>query len=274
MRPLFELIISAVPAPSGRMDNPFLMQAATVSYDDYVGRQACGRILEGKVKKGQPILHLDEKGKTTRASVTRIEGYLGLEKVEVDEAGVGDIVSLSGIPEVTIGDTLCDPNKIVHLPPIKLDEPTVSVDFTVNNSPFVGRSGKHVTMNKIRERLDQERSANISLRIEESSSEQDKITVAGRGELHLAVLIGAMRREGYEFSVSKPQVITKTIEGEIHEPIERVHIEVPEEFSGNVIQELSQRRGEMQHLDTDSHGITRSSSSSPPAASWAIATTS
>lgn len=257
MRPLFELIISAVPAPSGSMELPFLMQAATVSYDDYVGRQACGRILEGKVKKGQPILHIDEKGKMTRASVTRIEGHLGLEKVEIEEAGVGDIVSISGIPEVTIGDTLCDPNKVVHLPKIKLDEPTVSVDFTVNSSPFVGRSGKHVTMNKLRERLDRERRANISLRITESPGEQDKITVAGRGELHLAVLMETMRREGYEFSVSKPQVITKEIDGEIHEPLELVNIEVPEEYSGNVIQELSQRRGELQHLDTDEHSITR-----------------
>ncbi|MCE5315743.1 MAG: GTP-binding protein, partial [Parachlamydia sp.] len=257
MRPLFELIISAVPAPSGSMELPFLMQASTVSYDDYVGRQACGRILEGKVKKGQPILHIDEKGKMTRASVTRIEGYLGLEKVEVDEAGVGDIVSISGIPEVTIGDTLCDPNKVVHLPKIKLDEPTVSVDFTVNSSPFVGRSGKHVTMNKVRERLERERRANISLRITESAGEQDKITVAGRGELHLAVLMETMRREGFEFSVSKPQVITKEIDGETHEPLELVSIEVPEEYSGNVIQELSQRRGELQHLDTDEHSITR-----------------
>lgn len=257
MRPLFELIISAVPAPSGSMELPFLMQAATVSYDDYVGRQACGRILEGKVKKGQPILHIDDKGKMTRASVTRIEGHLGLEKIEIEEAGVGDIVSISGIPEVTIGDTLCDPNKVVHLPKIKLDEPTVSVDFTVNSSPFVGRSGKHVTMNKLRERLERERRANISLRITESPGEQDKITVAGRGELHLAVLMETMRREGYEFSVSKPQVITKEIEGEIHEPLELVNIEVPEEYSGNVIQELSQRRGELQHLDTDEHSITR-----------------
>lgn len=257
MRPLFELIISAVPAPQGSLDNPFLMQAATVSYDDYVGRQACGRVLEGKVKKGQPILHIDEKGKTTRATVTRIEGHLGLEKVELDEAAVGDIVSISGVPDVTIGDTLCDPSKVVHLPKIKLDEPTVSVDITVNSSPFVGRSGKHVTMNKLRDRLEREKRANISLRITESSGEQDKITVAGRGELHLAVLIETMRREGYEFSVSKPQVITKEVEGELQEPLERVNIEVPEVYSGNVIQELSQRRGELQHLDTDSHAITR-----------------
>lgn len=256
MRPLFELITTAVDAPSGDLDAPFLMQAATISYDDYVGRQACGRILEGVVKKGQPFIHCDANGNQTRCLVSKIEGYLGLQKVEMEEAGVGDIVCISGAPDVTIGDTLCDPKKIIVLPPIKMDEPTVSVDITVNNSPFVGRSGKHVTMNKIRERLEKEKRANISLRIEDGSGEQDKITVAGRGELHLSVLIEAMRREGYEFSVSKPRVVTKEIDGNKCEPIERVHIEVPAEFTGAVIEELSRRKGEMQHLDTDEHNIT------------------
>ncbi len=257
MRPLFELIVNAVEPPQGSLEAPFLMQAATISYDDYVGRQACGRILDGCVKKGQIVVHCDAKGNQNRCAITRIEGYLGLEKVEMEEAGVGDIVCLSGIPEVTIGDTLCDPKNIVRLPPIKLDEPTVSVDITVNSSPFVGRSGKHVTMNKIRDRLERERRANISLRIEDNSGDQDKITVAGRGELHLSVLIETMRREGYEFSVSKPRVIIKEIDGVKNEPIERVHIEVPEEFSGNIIEELSRRKGEMQHLNTDEHHITR-----------------
>ena len=256
LKPLFELIIEAVDAPKGSLDNPFLMQAATLSYDDYVGRQACGRILEGKVKKGQPIIHSDPNGKQTRATVTRIQGWLGLEKIEMEEAGVGDIVVISGIPEVTIGDTLCDPNNIKILPPIKLDEPTVSIDVTVNSSPFVGKSGKHVTMNKIRDRLERERRSNISLRIEGSNTDQDKITVAGRGELHLAVLIEAMRREGYEFSISKPQVVLKMIDGVENEPMEKVHIEVPEEYSGKVIEELSKRKGEMRHLHTNEHGIT------------------
>lgn len=257
MRPLFELILSAVEPPKGSLDAPFLMQAATISYDDYVGRQACGRILEGFVKKGQSVIHCAANGAQTRCSITRIEGYNGLIKVEMEEAGVGDIVCLSGIPNVTIGDSICDPSKIVVLPPIKLDEPTVSVDITVNSSPFVGRSGKHVTMNKIRDRLEREKRSNISLKIEECKGDQDKITVAGRGELHLSVLIETMRREGYEFSVSKPRVIVKEIDGVKNEPIERVHIEVPEEFSGTVIEELSRRRGEMQHLDTNEHKITR-----------------
>ena len=254
MRPLFELIIAAVPEPKGDLGNPFLMQVSTICYDDFVGRQASGRILEGSVKKGQQIVQLDETGKQTKASIARIEGYRGLEKIELDEAVVGDIVILSGVPSIMIGDTLCDPSNIIQLPPIKLDEPTVSIDFTVNNSPFVGRSGKHVTMNKLRERLEREKKANISLRIEFTD---EKISVAGRGELHLAVLIEAMRRDGFEFSVSKPTVILKEINGEKNEPIERVHIEVPEEYAGTVIEELSRRKGEMQHLDTDEHKITR-----------------
>lgn len=255
MRPLFELITSAVEAPSGSLENPFLLHVSTITYDDYVGRQACGKIKEGVIKKGQTVIHVNERGEELRFQITRVEGYLGLEKVEMDEAGVGDIVILSGIPDVTIGDTLCDPKKIVHLPRIKLDEPTVSIDITVNNSPFVGKSGKHVTMNKLRDRLEKEKRANISLRIEDESGNQDKITVSGRGELHLAVLIEAMRREKYEFSVSTPRVVVKEENGVKLEPIERVHIEVPQEYSGAVIEELSRKRGEMQLLDTDENGI-------------------
>jgi len=257
MRPLFELIVDDVTAPEGNSDDPFLMQVSTISYDDYVGRQACGRILSGTVRKGQQVILVGEGDKQSRSAISRIDGYLGLEKVEMEEAAVGDIVSLSGMPEVIIGDTICDPTKIAPLPRIKLDEPTLSVDLTVNTSPFVGKSGKHVTMNKIRARLEKEKRANISLRITESETDQDKITVAGRGELHLSVLIEAMRREGYELSVSKPQVIIKEIGGEKHEPIERVHIELPQEYAGGVIEELSKRRGEMQHLDTNEHGISR-----------------
>ena len=255
MRPLFELITFAVHPPAGSLENPFLMHVSTITYDDYVGRQACGKIMEGTIKKGQSVIQFDEAGKEIKHAITRIEGHLGLENVEMEEAGVGDIVILSGIPDVTIGDTLSDPKKIVHLPRIKLDEPTVSIDITVNNSPFVGKAGKHVTMNKIRERLEREKRANISLRIEDQA-EQDKITVSGRGELHLAVLIEAMRRENYEFSVSTPRVIIKEENGVKHEPIERVHIEVPQEYSGSIIEELSRRRGEMQLLDTDENGIT------------------
>ena len=255
MRPLFELIIKAVPHPPGNPDLPFLMQAATLSYDDFVGRQACGRILEGTIRKGDTVTRVDKNGHPTQHKVQRVEGYHGLKKVELDVGGTGDIVSISGIPDITIGDTLCDPNHIVQLPPISIAEPTLSVEMMVNNGPFVGKDGKHVTMNKIRDRLIQERKANISLKIEENFRD-DASRVCGRGELHLAVLIEAMRREGYEFTISKPQVIIKQVEGALQEPYEIVHIEVPQEYSGTVIEELSRRKGEMRALNTNEHNIT------------------
>ena len=256
MRPLFELIIEKVPAPPGNIDLPFLMQATTLSYDDFVGRQACGRILEGKIKKGQSITRIDKTGHPTQHKVVRIEGYHGLKKVELEEAGVGDIVSLSGMPEIMIGDTLCDPHHVVQLPPITLAEPTLSIEVSVNNGPLVGRDGKHITMNKIRDRLMLEKRANNSLKIEDSDVREDSIRVCGRGELHLAVLIETMRRENYEFVISKPQVIIKKIDGVDHEPLEVAHIEIPQDFSGPVIEELSRRRGEMRALSTNEHNIT------------------
>lgn len=256
MRPLFEKIIAAVPPPPGDPELPFLMQATTLTYDDFVGRQACGRILEGVVKKGQMITRVDRNGHPTQHKVVRIEGYFGLKKTEMDEGGVGDIVSISGIPDIMIGDTLCAPEKVVQLPPITLAEPTLSVEIMVNNGPFVGKDGKHVTMNKIRDRLQQEKRANISLKIEEVEGREDAIRVCGRGELHLAVLLEAMRREEYEFTISKPKVILKTIDGVTQEPLEVAHIEVPQEYSGSVIEELSRRKGEMRSLETNEHGIT------------------
>lgn len=256
LTPLFELILKKAPAPSGNLDLPFLMQAATLSYDDYIGRQACGRILEGKIKKNDMVTRVDRNGNHTTHKIVKIQGYLGLKEIELEDAGAGDIVVLSGIPEIEIGDTICDPNEIHQLPPITLAEPTVSVEFLVNTSPFVGKDGKHVTMNKLRERLQKEKRANISLKIEEVEGRDDAIRVCGRGELHLAVLIEAMRREGYEICISKPKVITKQVDGVVMEPIERVHVEVPEQFSGTVIEDLSKRKGEMRSLETSEHGLT------------------
>lgn len=256
LTPLFELILKKAPAPSGNLELPFLMQAATLTYDEYVGRQACGRILEGKIKKNDLVTRVDRNGNHTNHKIVRIEGHLGLKEVELEDAGAGDIVVLSGIPEIEIGDTICDPNQIHQLPPITLAEPTVSVEFMVNTSPFVGKDGKHVTMNKLRERLNKEKRANISLKIEEVPGRDDSIRVCGRGELHLAVLIEAMRREGYEIGISKPKVITKVVDGVVMEPMERVHVEVPEQFSGTVIEDLSRRKGEMRSLETSEHGLT------------------
>lgn len=256
MRPMLELIIEKVPAPSGNPQAPFLMQVTTVGFDDYVGRLVCGRVLNGVISKGQQLLHLTTT-EQKKSPVTRIHGVLGLEKIEMDQAGVGDIVTLAGFPQATIGDTLCHPDEPILLPPIILDAPTVSVDISVNNSPFVGRSGSHVTMNKIRDRLEKEKRANISLNITTDNDDQDKITVAGRGELHLAVLIEQMRREGYEFSISKPKVITREESGTTMEPMERIHVEVPQEYSGSIIEQLSKRKSEMQSLETTPEGITR-----------------
>jgi GTP-binding protein len=256
LTPLFELILKKAPAPSGNLELPFLMQAATLTYDEYVGRQACGRILEGKIKKNDTVTRVDRNGNHTTHKIVRIEGHLGLKEIELDDAGAGDIVVLSGIPEIEIGDTICDPAKVHQLPPITLAEPTVSVEFLINTSPFVGKDGKHVTMNKLRERLQKEKRANISLKIEEIPDRDDAIRVCGRGELHLAVLIEAMRRENYEMAISKPKVITKMVDGVLMEPMERVHVEVPEQFSGTVIEDLSKRKGEMRSLETSEHGLT------------------
>lgn len=256
LAPLFDLIVEKAPPPPGSLQLPFLMQAATLSYDDYIGRQACGRILEGKVAKGDTVVRVDRNGNHTQHKIIKVEGHLGLKKVEVEEAGAGDIITLSGIPEIDIGDTISSPDQIVQLPPITLAEPTVSVEFLVNSSPFAGKDGKHVTMNKLRERLMREKRANISLKIEEVAGRDDAIRVCGRGELHLAVLIETMRREGYELAISKPNVITKMVEGQVQEPMERVHVEVPEQFSGTVIEDLSKRKGELRSLSTSEHGLT------------------
>lgn len=255
MRPLFELIIDAVPAPSGDQGDSFSMQALTISYSDYLGQQATGRILNGMVRKGQKIMRIASDNIQTLHTVTRIDGYEGLKKIELEEAIAGDIVSISGVPEVKLGDSLCDPLNPVVLPKVQIDEPTVSINVMINSSPLVGQDGKHITFNKIKERLYKEKRSNISLQITEPEGQQEAITVSGRGELHLAVLIEAMRREGFELSISKPRVILKEIDAVLCEPFERAYIEVPEEYSGSVIEELSRRKGEMQSLHVNEHGI-------------------
>ncbi|MBP9841962.1 MAG: translational GTPase TypA [Simkaniaceae bacterium] len=254
MNPLLDLIVAATPAPSGKLENPLLIQASSIAYDDYLGRLLYGRMLEGRVKKGQVVTHINAAGVQSRAVITKVQGFLGLERVELEEAGAGDVVQLAGIEDISIGDTLCDPLKIIQLPPIKLEEPTISIEMIVNDGPFVGRSGKHVTMNKIRERLEKEKRANISYIITES--DDGRITIAGRGELHLSIVLEAMRRENFEFCLSKPQVILKIVDGVKYEPISRVHIELPEEFAGGVIEHLAKRKGEMQNLHVDEQKIT------------------
>ncbi len=256
MEVIFKLIVNSKLKKNGSIDGLFLMQVSTIEYDDYVGRQACGRITEGKVKKGQIINHTNKNG-CKSFKVQRIEGHHGLNKVEIEEAGVGDIVIISGCGEVTIGDTLSDKENKTILPPIIIADPTLSIDIMVNAGPLAGKDGKNLTINKIRERLLREKKANVTLKIEISEGAIDKITVAGRGELHLAVLLEALRRESFEFLVSKPQVIIKEIDGKKCEPIEIVHIEMPSEFSGVIIQELNNRKGEIKSLVTNDKNITK-----------------
>ncbi|HRW58428.1 MAG TPA: translational GTPase TypA [Chlamydiales bacterium] len=255
MKELFELIVDKVPAPTGDLDAPFLMQVATIDYDDYLGRQACGRILEGTIKKNDLIQCINHQGQKVNFRAQKIEGYSGLKKVEMESAGVGDIVAIAGMETVTIGDLFCNEKNTKTPSPISIEEPTLSIDIMVNSSPFAGRDGKNLTMNKIKDRLLHEKKSNVTLKIDLPEKEIDKITVSGRGELHLAILLEAMRREGYEITVSKPQVILKQIDGQTCEPIELAHIEVPEEFSGSVIKEVSKRKGELQSLHTNEHLI-------------------
>lgn len=256
LTPLYDLIINQIPSPTGNVDLPFLMQVATVYYDEFLGRGACGRILQGSVSKGEMINRIHPNGTHTSHKITKVEGHLGLEKVEKEKAGAGDIVIISGIEDIMLGETLSAVDQFEPLPPINIAEPTVSIELMVNNSPFAGRDGKHVNMNKIRQRLLQEKKANISLKIEDIEGRDDAMKISGRGELHLAVLLEAMRREGYECMISKPQVIIKEIDQTKCEPFEHVHVEVPEQYSGAVIEDLSRRKGEMRSLKTNEQGIT------------------
>ena len=254
-KPLFDLIVKAVPAPTGDMDAPFLMQSATIGYDDFIGRKAYGRIAAGTIKPGQTIQRINHNGEKKSFRILRVEGYVGLKPVEMKEAGVGDIIALSGLEDVTIGDILCDPANTLELKPILLEEPTLSIDFMVNSSPFAGQDGKKITFNKIRDRLLREKKSNVTYRIDECANDAERIKISGKGELHLAVLIEAMRREDFEFSVSKPQVIIKEIDGKTCEPMELAHLEVPNEFSGGIIEEFARRKAEMQALNVDENDI-------------------
>ena len=256
MNPLFKIIVKCELKTKGDIEKPFLMQVSTIEYDDYVGRQACGRILDGKIRKGDIINHTS-KNECKSFKVQRIEGHHGLSKVEMEEAGANDIVIISGCEDVTIGDTLSCQKNTKTLPPIVIAEPTLSIDIMVNSGPLAGKDGKKLTINKIRERLLKEKKANVTLKIDISEGAIDKITVAGRGELHLAVLLEALRREDFEYLVSKPQVIIKEIENQKCEPMEIAHIEVPNEFSGVIIQELGIRKGEMKSLITNDQDITK-----------------
>jgi GTP-binding protein len=246
LTPLFTTILQHIPAAEADTEAPFQLQVTNLDYSDYLGRVAIGRVQRGRVRRGEGVLRLMRGGESARARVTKLYTHLGLERVEVEEALAGDIIALTGVEGVQIGDTLTHPEAPEALPAVSVDDPTVSVTFSPNTSPFAGREGKFVTSRHIKERLERELLTNVALRVEELGGESYR--VSGRGELHLSILIEQMRREGYEFSVSRPEVITKKLDGVLLEPFEHVVADVPEAVMGSVMESLASRRGTLLNL--------------------------
>lgn len=256
MTPLFEAIIKHVHAPRVDIDGPFQMQISALDYNSYVGVIGVGRVSRGQIKTNTQVKVIDSHAKVRNGRVLKIMGYHGLERIEVDTAQAGDIICVTGLDELNISDTLCDPDVIEALPALSVDEPTVSMTFQVNDSPFAGQDGKFVTSRNIKERLERELIHNVALRVEPGDS-PEKFRVSGRGELHLSVLIESMRREGFELGVSRPEVIQKEVNGEIQEPYEVVMIDVEEEHQGAIIEELGKRRADMTNMEVDGKGRVR-----------------
>jgi GTP-binding protein len=255
LTPLFDTIIKHIPPPSHDAESPFQMLVMNIEYNDYIGRLGIGKIFRGTIRDGAPMRVVHKDGRVEDARITKIYTFEGLKRNEVIEASAGEIIALAGMEDVDIGETICDPADVTPLLFVDIEEPTISMNFIVNNSPFAGKEGKYVTTRNLAERLQRELRSNVSLRVEPGDT-PDVFTVSGRGELHLAILIETMRREGYEFQVSKPKVICKTINGELYEPAEHAIIDVPDEYVGTVIDNLSRRKGEMKNL-IPSHGNTR-----------------
>ena len=255
MRPLFEEIIKEIEAPEGDVDAPLQCIFSSLDYDDYIGRIGVGRVKRGTVKVNDKVVLCKQDGTRENVKISRLYQFDGLKRVEVQSAAAGDIICVSGITDLNIGETICDPDNVEPLPFVKIDEPTLSMNFMVNDSPFAGQEGKFVTSRNLRDRLFKEVETNVSMRVEETDS-TDRFKVSGRGELHLSILIETMRRQGYEFQVSRPQVITKYENGKLLEPIELLIIEVPEEYVGNVMQKIGSRRGELENMGTREGGST------------------
>lgn len=256
MTPLFEAIVNHVKPPQVERDKPFRMQVSSLDYSSYTGVIGIGRIERGSISGNTQVKIIGRDGDVRNGRVLQIYKFLGLEKVEVDSAAAGDIISFTGIDPLYISDTLCDPNHVEALPHLSVDEPTMSMTFQVNNSPFAGREGKFVTSRQIKERLERELIHNVALRVEEMD-DPDKFKVSGRGELHLSVLIETMRREGYELGVSRPEVIYKEIDGEIHEPYEFVVLDLDEQHQGAVMERMGERKGELRNMMPDGKGRIR-----------------
>jgi len=256
MTPLFEAIIKHVDAPHVDTEGPFQMQVSALDYNSFVGVIGVGRISRGKISTNTPVKVIDSHAKMRSGRILKIMGYHGLDRVDVDSAQAGDIVCITGLDELNISDTLCHPDVVEALPALSVDEPTVSMTFQVNDSPFAGKEGKFVTSRNIKERLERELIHNVALRVEPGDS-PEKFRVSGRGELHLSVLIESMRREGFELGISRPEVIQKVVDGEIHEPYEIVMIDVEEQHQGSIIEEIGIRRGDMTNMEVDGKGRCR-----------------
>ncbi|MDS4029686.1 MAG: translational GTPase TypA [Candidatus Contendobacter sp.] len=256
MTSLFETIVRHVPPPEVDPTGPFQLQVSSLDYNSYVGVIGIGRIRRGKVKTNTPVVILDRDGNRRAGRVLQILGFQGLERIEFPEAAAGDIIAFTGVDGLGISDVLCDPNAVEPLPPLKVDEPTMSMTFQVNTSPFAGREGKYVTSRQVRERLYRELIHNVALRIEDSD-DPDKFKVSGRGELHLSILIENMRREGYELAVSRPEVIVREIDGEPCEPYEQLTVDVEEQHQGAIMEKLGERRGELLDMQPDGKGRVR-----------------
>jgi GTP-binding protein len=256
MTPLFDTIISMVAPPQVDLEGPFQMQVSSLDYSSYVGVIGIGRISRGKVRTNMQVTLVDRHGKRRNARIGQVFGFLGLERIEVPEAQAGDIIAFTGIDKLGISDTLCDPAAVEALMPLSVDEPTVSMTFQVNNSPFAGKDGKYVTSRNIHERLQRELIHNVALRVEDTG-DPDKFRVSGRGELHLAILIETMRREGFEMGVSRPEVILKEVDGERQEPYEQVTVDIEDTHQGTIMEKLGERGGDLTNMVPDGKGRVR-----------------
>ena len=253
MAPLLDLILEKVNPPEVNDEGALQMQISALDYNSYVGVIGIGRITRGKIKPNEQVIIVGSDATERKGRVLQVMGYNGLERVEVDEAQAGDIICITGIDKLNISDTLCSPDEIEALPPLSVDEPTVSMTFQVNNSPFAGREGKYISSRNLKERLEQELIHNVALRVEQGDS-PDKFKVSGRGELHLSVLIENMRREDYELGVSKPEVIQKEVNGEVHEPFEQIVIDIEDQHQGSIMEEMGQRKADLQNMEPDGKG--------------------
>ena len=255
MRPLLDSILENIECPEGDIEGPTQVLFSSLDYDDYIGRIGIGRVERGTIKKGESVVLCKTDGTTQNVKIARLYQFEGLKRVEVDKASMGDLICVSGIEGLNIGETICSPSCVEPLPFIKIDEPTISMNFIVNDSPFAGREGKYVTSRNIRDRLYKEVETNVSMRVEDTET-TDTFKVSGRGELHLSILIETMRREGYEFQVSRPKVIMKEENGVMLEPVELLIVEVPENYVGAVIEKLGSRKGELENMGTRDGGMT------------------